>query len=58
MNPDEVPDFARLATQELITSGDIDGPEGIAARHRARTWAMMDLAQAIRFGAAMKGTTP
>lgn len=45
---DTAPDFAQLATKELLTGGDLPGPEGIAARHRARTWAMLALARATK----------
>ena len=40
------PDFAQLATKELLTDGDLPGPVGAAARHRARTWALLALARA------------
>ena len=39
-------DFARQATQELILHGTELGDRGDAARHRARTWAILALAQA------------
>lgn len=38
--------FARLATQELILHGAELGDRGDAARDRARTWAILALAQA------------
>lgn len=43
---DPAPDFAQLATRELLTNGDRQDPIGVAARHRARTWALLALAQA------------
>lgn len=46
MDTDPAPDFAQLATRELLTNGDRQDPEGVAARHRARTWALLALAQA------------
>lgn len=46
MTDDDAPDFAQLATRELLTNGDLPGPEGVAGRHRARTWAMLALARA------------
>ena len=46
MTDDTAPDYAQLATRELLTSGDLEVPAGVAARHRARTWALLALAQA------------
>lgn len=44
---DPAPDFAQLATKELITNGDRQDPIGVAARHRARTWAILAHARAL-----------
>lgn len=49
VNPDEAgtegsPSFTPMAVRELVENGNKPGPEGVAGRHRARTWSLLALA--------------
>ena len=48
--------FSRLATTELINHGTNLGDAGDAARDRARTWAILALAQATEHAAMVAET--
>ena len=48
--------FSRLATSELVRHGTDLGDAGDAARDRARTWAILALAQATEHAAMVAET--